>query len=293
MNGGSPIEEHLTELRAALRVRGAVRRRFLQECRHHLVDAAAERGGREAVDAFGAAVEIAAAFDAEVAARLGVRSTFATLAGVLATGGSTLALIHAASPGATGPRGWAVTFFVAAQLAGVSTALALLQALVLRRSAMSPAQIVLLARRNACALVAAGVTMFSAGAALPGRGPALLLLAGPALVCCAMFAVLRARSIGRRLGGSGALVVRPLLQDVGLLTRLSVPAIDTRRFLAVTTCLAAAAAFVRDRGEHATVSDALLVSGIEAIAVVGCFLVLGPALGLRHLRVPRRAHPSY
>ena len=68
-----------------------------------------------------------------------MRATFATVAGVLATGGSTLALIHAATPGATAPVAWAVAFFVAAQVAAVAAGLALLQALVLRRSTMPPA----------------------------------------------------------------------------------------------------------------------------------------------------------
>jgi hypothetical protein len=53
-----------------------------------------------------------------------------------------------------------------------------------------------------------------------------------------------------------------------------------RRLLLVTTCVAAAAAFVRDRAEHATVSEAFVAAGIEGTAVVGCFLVLGSALGL-------------
>ena len=97
------IDEYLAELAVALHVRGAVRRRFLRECRDHLADAAAERGEREAVRAFGPPPEIAAAFDTEVAARRGVRSTFATAAAVLATGGSTLALIHAAAANATAP----------------------------------------------------------------------------------------------------------------------------------------------------------------------------------------------
>ena len=82
--------------------------------------------------AFGPPAEIAAAFDAEIAARRGVRSTFATAAGVLATGGSTLALIHAASANATAPVWWAIAFFVGAQVAGVALGLALVQALVLR-----------------------------------------------------------------------------------------------------------------------------------------------------------------
>jgi hypothetical protein len=277
----SPVERYLSELGAALQVRGRVRRRFLRECRDHLTDAAAERGEEAAVRAFGPAVEIAAALDAEVAARRGVRSTFATAAGVLATGGSTLALIHAASPDATAPVWWTVAFFVAAQLAAVSAGLALLQALVLRGAAMSPADALLLARRNGCALVAAGVTMFSAGAALPGQGSAVLLLAGPALVCVALVAVLRARSLSRRLAGADAPAVRPPLEDLRRLTRLPLPAVGNGTLLLATTTVAAAAAFTRDLGEHATAGGAVVTAAVEAMAVVGCFAVLGAALGLR------------
>jgi len=274
------VDRYLCELGGALRVRGAARRRFLRECHDHLADAAAERGEEEAVRAFGPAVELAAAFDAEVAARRGVRSTFLAVAGVLATGASTLALIHAASAGSTGPASWAIAFFVAAQVAAVAAGLALVQALVLRRSTMPAAQMLLLARRNACALVAAGVTMFSAGAALPGHGSAMRLVAGPALVCVALVAVLRARSLARRLDGSGAPAVRPPLDDLRRLVSLPVPALGSRRLLTVTTGVAAAAAFLRDRVEHGSLGEAFVVGGIEATAVVGCFLVLGPALGL-------------
>jgi hypothetical protein len=274
------IDEYLAELGGALHVRGAVRRRFLRECRDHLADAAAERGEHEAVRAFGPASEIAAAFDAEVAARRGVRSTFATAAAVLATGGSTLALIHAASANATAPAWWAIAFFLAAQVAAVATGLALVQALVLRRSTMRPTEVVLLARRNGCAIVAAGVTMFSAAAAVPGRGSAVLLLTGPVLACIASVAVLHARSLARKLDGAAALAVRPPLEDLRRLIRLPVPSVDARRLLLVTTCVAAAAAFLRDRIEHGTVSEACAIAGIEGMAVVVCFFVLGPALGL-------------
>ena len=211
--------------------------------------------------AFGPAAEIAAAFDAEVAARRGVRSTFATAAGVLATGGSTLALIHAASANATAPVWWAIAFFVGAQVAGVALVLALVQALVLRRSTMAAADVALLARRNGCALVAAGVTMFSAGAAVPGRGSAVLILAGPLLVCAAMVAVLRARALARRLDGAGALAVRPPLEDLGRLAGLPFASLDARRLLLITTCIAAAAAFVRDRVEQGHVGEALVAAG--------------------------------
>ena len=280
MSGVGTVERYMAELDAALHVRGTPRRRFLRECCDHLADAAAERGEEPAVRAFGTPSEIAAAFDAEVAAGRGVRSTFVTVAGVLATGGSTLALIHASSTNTTAPAFWAVVFFVAAQLAAVTVGLALVQALLLRRSTMPPAEVMLLARRNCCALLTAGVTMFSAGAAQPGQGSAVLILAGPALVCVATVAVLRARSLARRLDGSRALAVRPPLHDLGRLTGLPLPFIDARRLLVVTTCVAAAAAFVRDRAEHATLSDAFVTAGIEGMAVVACFLVLGPPLGL-------------
>lgn len=276
MKRAGPADRYLTELAAALQVRGAGRRRFLRECHDHLSDAAAERGEEHAVRAFGPPSEIAAAFDVEVAAGRGARSTFATLAGVLATGGSTLALIHASSASITAPTGWAIAFFVAAQLAGLTAGLALSQALAMRGST----DVLLLSRRNGCALIAAGVTMFSAGAALPGRGSAVLILAGPAVACLAMVTVLRTRSLARRLDGSGDLPVRPPLDDLARLICLPVPSLAPRRLLLVTTSLAAAAAFVRDRGEHATVGQALVTAGIEGTAVVACFLVLGPALGL-------------
>lgn len=276
----TPIEPYLAEVGAALRVRGAARRRFLRECRDHLTDAAAEVGEQAAVRAFGPAAEIARAFDAEVAAHRGVRSTLATVAGVLAVGGSTLALIPSASPAGHAPVFWAIAFFVAAQLAGVTAALALLQALVLRRSAMPPADVLLLARRNAFALVSAAVTMLAAGGAAAGQGSTVLLLAGPALACAAAVSVIRARSLAWRLQGATAPAVRPPLTDAMRLGGLRLPPVDARLLLLATTCAAAAAAFVRDRSEHATIGQACATGAIEAIAVVTCYLVLGPALGL-------------
>lgn len=263
------IDRYMDELAAALSVRGAVRRRFLRECRDHLDDAAAERGEAEAVRAFGPAGEIAVAFDLEVAARRGLRATLATVIGVLATGGSTLALIHASQPGVTAATGWAVVFFIAAQVSGVAALLALLQAIALRHEAEPPGQLALLARRNALALGAAGVTMFAAGAALPGNGSAVLLLGGPALVCVALVFVLRARALARRLEGGRTRALRPPIAIVPM-----------PQLLALTTACAAVAAFLRDTAERATASQALVTAGIEATAVVACFLVLGPALGL-------------
>ncbi|HEX5898484.1 MAG TPA: hypothetical protein VFY32_03710 [Solirubrobacteraceae bacterium] len=38
--------------------------------------------------------------------------------------------------------------------------------------------------------------------------------------------------------------------------------------------------FLRDRVEQGSVGGPFVTAGIEAMAVVACFLVLGPALGL-------------
>jgi hypothetical protein len=122
--------------------------------------------------------------------------------------------------------------------------------------------------------------MFAAGAALPGHGSALLLLTGPALVCVALVAVLRARWLARRLEGSRDRSARPPLEDLRALTGLPLPLLGAGSLLLLTTGLAAAAAFARDLAEHATVGGAIVTACIEALAVVGCFLALGRPLGL-------------
>ncbi len=134
---------------------------------------------------------------------------------------------------------------------------------------MPPDQLALLARRNAFALGAAGLTMFAVGAALPGSGNAILLTAGPALLCVALVTVLRARALARKLEGGRTRAIRP-----------PIPMVSMRHLLALSTTCAAAAAFLRDTAEHATASQALVTAGIEATAVVACFVALGPALGL-------------
>jgi hypothetical protein len=93
--------------------------------------------------------------------------------------------------------------------------------------------------------------------------------------------LLRARSQARRLDGSRVRVARQPLADLAKVARIPLPPIDLRRALPFVTALAAAGAFARDRGdEHATVGHALIAAGIEGAAVVACFFVLGPALGL-------------
>jgi hypothetical protein len=277
----SAREGYLAELGGALRVRGRARRRFLRECADHLADAAAVHGGEDAVRAFGPATEVAAAFDAEVAARRGARATVAAIAAVLATGGSALAVLHGAAPGAVAPTAWAVVFFVAAQVAAVAAALALLQALATRRAEASGADVLLLARRNACALLAAALTLLAAGAGLPGHGAAAAILAGPLLVFVALGAVARSRALARRLEGAAGRPVRPPLDDLAALAGRRAPALGAGRQLAIVTGVAVAAALLRGHAEHVAVGAALRFAAVEAVAVLACFAVLGRALGLR------------
>jgi hypothetical protein len=277
----SLIDNYMDELAAALHERGRNRRRMLDECREHLVDAAAERGEVPAVRAFGPAVAIAAELDAESATRRSLRATLLTGAGVIVTGASTLYLINAAQPGVSAPTAWAIVFFIAAQLSATAVALACVQALAQRHATAAAADLSLLARRNVTALGAAGVTMFAAGAALPGHGSPVVLLAGPVLACIAFIAVLRARGLTRRLAGAREPTTRPPLDDLGrVLQTRRLPRPQAAGLLATITALAAAAAFARDTAEHATAGGAAVTAGIEAIAVVLCFLAFGHTLGL-------------
>lgn len=279
----NPVDEYLQQLTNALRVRGTARRRFVRECRDHLTEAAAaaEVGAEAAVRAFGPAGQIAASFDAAVAARRGARSTAITAVAVLATGASALALIQGATPDAVAPLWLAGLFFVAAQLAAVSAGLGAIQGLGMRRLPAAPGALALLARRNACALLAAGFTLFAAGAALPGHGSAVAILAGPVLLGVGAVAVIRARRLARNLPGTRQRIIRPPADDLATLVRFSLPTVTMSQLLTATTVCAAAAAFVWDHGEQATLVSALAVAGFEATAVLLCFLTLGPALGLR------------
>jgi hypothetical protein len=277
------IEQYLSELSEALRVRGATRRRILAECREHLVDAAAERGPTEAIGSFGSARELAAAFDTGIAVGRGVRSTWIAIVGVLAIGASTLVLINGADENAHAVTLWAVVFFAAAQLAGTAAVLALVQALSLRRRSMTTAEIALLARRNLTALTAAGVTLFAAGAAVPGTASALALLAGPAIAVVGVGAVLRAYRHTRLLDGARARAVRSPLVDLSPRADDPLASFSDAQLLLPVATLAAIAAFLRDLAEHATAGQALVTAGVEALLVAACFVALGRRLGVRPL----------
>ncbi|MDQ2851202.1 MAG: hypothetical protein M3Y49_10810 [Actinomycetota bacterium] len=278
------MDNYLRELQRLVHVRGPRRRRLLTECRHHLQDACAQYGSKEAVRRFGTAQEIAASLNTEIAARRAQGATVATVLGVLTAGGSTLALLHASETGATAPVGWAIVFFAAAQVAAVCTALAVLQATAQRRQLTTAQDVALLCRRNSYALLAAGITMFAAGAAVPGHGSAVLLLPGPALAAAAGLRVASTRTIIRGLPAKRGPLVHSPLKDLGTLTGLTLPDQQGTKLLAATIVVASAAAFVWDHQDQGTVTSALTTASIQATLVLLGFLLLGPALGLR----PRR-----
>ncbi len=275
------IDDYLHQLQRLLHVRGRMRRRLLTECRDHLQDASAHYGPEDAVRRFGTAEDIAAALNTEVAARQAQHATVATVLGVLAVAGSTLALLHSSDPGAGAPAGWAIAFFAAAQTAAVCVALAALQAAALRRRHTSAPDVALLCRRNACALVAAGVTLFAAGGAVPGHGSAVLLLSGPVLAAMAGLSVLGTRSIIRGLPAARQPLVRSPLTDLSTLTGLTFPHVQPAGLLPPTVVLASVAAFLWDHDDQGTLATALTTAGTQAFLVVLGFLILGPALGLR------------
>jgi len=278
------IDAYLDGLATSLHVRGRTRRRLLAECREHLIDLAGETSERDAVEAFGEPAAIAAAFDLEVAARRGTLGGLWASVGVLAVGGSTLAVIHGADPAANAPTAWAVVFALTAQVAMVATALALVQVLSIRREVSTAGDVALLCRRMALALVSAAAAMFSAGAALPGHGSATLLLAGPVLACVAAIAVLRAWRLVRRLEGAGERTDRSPFADLRRLTGVAIPVVGP---VAVAT-LAAIAAVARDLGEAgSSLGGSLAVGGIEASLVFLAYVALRRPLGLRQLKTPR------
>ena len=291
----SPVEQYLRELDGALHVRGRARRRLLAECADHLADASADHGQAQAVARFGAAAELARAFDTEIAVRRGIRATPAMIVGVLAVGGSTLALLHAAAPHASAVLAWAVIFFGCAQASAVCALLAALRAAGMRNRPATPADVALLCRRNGCALAFALLTLLAAGGALPGHGSAVQLLLGPAAAVPAMVLVLRTRSLARKLDAYGQRTVRAPWADLRAVVHL--PAGAARRLdpsnptvlLAVGATVAAAAAFVWGHmDDHGNLASALAAAGTETVLTVLGFLLLGPALGLWSARTPRR-----
>ena len=229
------------------------------------------------------------AFDAEVAARRGRAGHLRRCGGGARRGRSTLALIHSSDAGATAPTLWAIVFFVAAQLTAVAAALALLQASILtalralaggRRAARPPQRLRVGRRRGHDVLRGCGAAGPWVGGRARRRPGARLRRAGRR----AAGAVARppARALGQAGGPPAARGRRTARPPAG-------PALGARSLLLLTTCLAAAAAFLRDLVEQATVGGAIVTAGIEAMAVIACFLVSAPRSACSAAEAPHRA----
>jgi len=290
------VEQHLRELDGALHVRGRARRRLLAECRDHLVDASAVHGDGEAVRRFGAAAELASAFDTEIAVRRAMRATIATIVGVLAVGASTVALLNATDPHASAVVAWAVFFFACAQTSAVSALLAALRAAGMRNRPATPADVALLCRRNGSALTFALMALFAAGAAVPGHGSAMRMLLGPAVAALATLLVLRTRSLARQLDAYSHRTFRAPWSDLRAVAHLPVGTIRpidiSSSSVLLVVAAAAAAAFAWDHLDQGNIASSLTAAAIEAALTILGFLLLGPTLGLRSARTDRHSSAS-
>lgn len=272
------IDAYLCDLARCVRVRGRARRRLLDEARDHLADLAQSVGEVEAIRRFGAPAVVAAEFDLACSTRRGIRAGWSAGLGIVATGASTLALLHSADPGVRSPVAWAVVFFLTAQLAAVCAALVSVQALRMRSESRGPADVALLDRRAFVGLGAGALTMFAAGAAQPGQGSPLLLLGGPLIGLCAGLMLLRSWQVNRHLEGAHHRLDSPPLADIAWLTGLRISAVGPVAVAAV----AAGAAFVRDLGEHgSTPLGSLVVAAVEAGMVLGTYAAMRRHLGLK------------
>lgn len=281
----NPIEEYLSDLASALRVRGPRRRRFLAECRDHLTDASQTHGPEEAVRRFGPVADLMRGFEEEVAVRRGRGATVLSAAGVLGAGASTLMMVNAADVGATAPLAWAVVFFASAQTAAVATFLALIRVIAMRHESATASDVLLLCRRSWIALGSALVTMFAAGAGVTGKTDAWRVLIGPAMIALASIALVSVGRLARRHEHRRARLVRPPLVDLAGIAHLSDilgsnwiarPSV----ILGPTVVAAAAAAFWWNHLDHGSAAGSSAAAGIEATCALAGFLLLGPSLGL-------------
>lgn len=289
----SAIERFLDELDRTLIVRGRQRLRLVAECRDHLAQSSAVHGPEDAVRRFGAASELAAEFDTEVAVRRGLAATVTNAVAVVGVGWSTLAVVHGADPHASAQVVWAVVFFGAAQVSAAALALAALRALAMRHLQGAAADVAVLCRRNVAALGFALLTLFAAAAALPGHAPAWMVLTGPALALVAGIAVARTRSLTRKLDADRSPVVRAPLVDVAVLMRASAGVRSAwvarpATVLMPALTIAVASAFAWDQLDQGTLTSSWTAAGLEAALTLTGFVLLGPALGLwSGLRVRR------
>ncbi|WP_344778996.1 hypothetical protein [Nocardioides panacisoli] len=205
-------------------------------------------------------------------------------------------MIQAADPGVSAPPGWAVLFFASAQTTAVAVLLAGLRAVAMRDEGGTPADVMLLCRRNSVALGFALVTMFAAGGGVTGSTDVWRILLGPATAAIASIALVRAARLARPHRQDRARTVRAPLDDLTRLARrtagdrpargrLSRPSV----ILVATTLVAAGGAFWWNHLDHGTTAGSGVAAGIESACVLAGFALLGPVLG-PHAAPIRRRH---
>jgi hypothetical protein len=300
------IDEYLRELAAelhTLRVRGVDARRLLEEARDHLRDSAAERGQGEAVSGFGPARVLAELVAAELATARTRSAAVATFA-ALAVGGAAyaalfLTLSYAKTPdifggsvpglGALALLG--VVFFP--QLAFVSGCLAFARVVRLRARGALPAAELRVQRWRTGVALAAGMLTFASflAAALDFRRDLASWWVVSAIVVSVTLLVLLSAVAARCVHAARPRALVPgaaehviddlagVFSAVPGLRWVRLPA-DPQRlaiFVAAVAALGVAAAGVVGTDPL----DGLLRACAEAVAVLGCYAVLGRRLGLR------------
>jgi hypothetical protein len=304
------IEAFLDELvarLAAVGVRGGPARRIVAEARDHLHEAAREAGEEAAIQRFGRADNLARTVAAELATgttRRAVYGTFEALA--LAGVGYVIAFLLVPAAG-----GWpdllggrfpavgvaaALGMAVLPQIAFVSGSLALLRAVRLRRRpAVVAAELRLLRRRSAIALVAGmGALAALATSAVDSVGSVAAWWTWTTeALCVVLFFVLVLATVGvMRSAAPTALEGGPagdVFDDLApvfrieLLRRLELPG-HPWRFAFISAAAVGVAGFAGGFYAEGDPGSGLVRGGFEALALLGCFALFGRALGLRRAR---------
>jgi hypothetical protein len=298
----------LDERLRSLGVPGAHRRRVVAEARDHLEELSAATDPETAVVRFGNVGEVARLVAAELATaatRRAALDTFGALALVGIAFAAALELVPLAGGwpdvfagriSALGPV-VAIALVVLSQVAFVSGCLAALRAVRIRGAgAVSDAELSLLRRRSAVALLAGAGTLAALAAfALDDRGllagwwvdgtlAASVLLLVPVALAGARL-VLAARPAAQP-GGEPGDVFDDLAPAFALapIRRLALPD-HPWRFALLTAAAVALAGTLAGWVAEGDVASGFVRGGFEAIALLICFSVLGRPLGLR--RSPR------
>lgn len=297
------IDTYVAELEACLRVGGRARRRILTEVRDHLDDAITDRerlgedagdAVRRALDAFGPARALATQLNAETGTRAMRRAPLvAFVAGVAVFAGLLVAgklQPHPAVP-VRAILATQVSFFVAVlafQVAVVAGICAASRALAVSRIPAACGDDRAFVRR--CATISTSALGVAATGWAITLGLALNRLTDPNRAAAVVGGVIMIGAAAAAIATTCRLRVNPsddatdAQLDPGGLFGLTERFIELVRHRPVVSCTAAAALSAWPAMAHAetTFTGALPWGVIQAATVIAAFVVLGPALGLRH-----------